>query len=70
MQHLGDTYNFYYGEMFQAIARTTNAIGTSEYSSVNTVGAIALTKPAFMYPVYEGANTVKDSIELLWDPIT
>lgn len=70
MSYLRDTYNFVYGDLIQAIARSTNIHGTSEYSSVNTDGAIAYTQPTYMYPVYEGPNTVKDAIELLWDPIT
>lgn len=70
MSYLRNTYGFVYGDLIQAIARSTNLHGTSEYSSVNTVGAIAYTPPTFMYPVTEGPNTVKDAIELLWDPLT
>lgn len=69
MNYLEDTYAFKYGDMLQAIARSRNLHGFSEYSSSNTEGVIALTRPAFMYPVYEGINTVKDAVELLWHPI-
>ena len=69
MSYLVENYGFKYGELIQFIARTVNLHGTSEYSPVNVIGPIALTKPTFMYPVYEGSNTIKDSIELLWDPI-
>ena len=69
MSYLVDSYGFKYGELIQAVARSVNLHGTSEYSAVNLVGPIALTRPTFMNPVYEGSNTVKDSIELLWDPI-
>lgn len=51
------------------MAKARNLHGSNEYSSVNNVGAIALTRPAFMYPVTEGPLTVKDSIHLLWEPI-
>ncbi len=69
MSYLVSTYGFVYNELIQAIGKSTNMHGSSEYSPVNVVGPIALTKPTFMFPVTEGSNTVKDSIELLWDPI-
>ncbi len=69
MNYLEDTYQFKYGELIQAMAKATNALGSSEYSSVNNVGVIALTRPAFMFEPYEGPLTVKDAIHLLWEPI-
>jgi hypothetical protein len=69
MNYLEDTYGFVYGDLLQAIGRSRNIYGFSEYSSANIQGVIALTRPAFMYAVFEGINTVKDAIELLWHPI-
>ncbi len=69
MLYLVNTYGFNYGDLIQFIASSTNAIGTSEYSSVNTQGAIALTIPTFAYPPTEGPLTNATSINLLWDPI-
>ncbi len=69
MNYLEDTYNFKYGDLIQAMAKARNVLGSNEYSSVNNEGAIAITRPAFMYPVTEGPQTVKDTIHLLWEPI-
>jgi hypothetical protein len=52
------------------MVKARNIRGSNEYSSVNIEGAIALTRPAFMYPVTEGPLTVKESIHLLWETIT
>lgn len=70
MNYLEDTYQFKYGELIQAMAKARNIRGSNEYSSVNNEGAIALTRPAFMYPVTEGSLTVKETIHLLWETIT
>lgn len=52
------------------MVKARNIRGSNEYSSVNIEGAIALTRPAFMYPVTEGPLTMKESIHLLWETIT
>jgi len=70
MSYLVNTYGFVYGDLFQFIGRATNALGTADYSAVNTAGPIAFTVPTFAYPVTEGSNTDATSIDLLWTLIT
>ena len=69
MVYMVSTYGFVYGNLFQFIGRSTNALGTADYSSVNTVGPLAFTTPTFAFPVYEGSNTDAYDIELLWNSI-
>ena len=65
-----NTYHFVYGQLIQAIGKSTNMLGSSEFSSVSTVSVIALTTPAFCYPPTEGLGTNKNTIELDWYSIT
>eukprot|EP00347_Sterkiella_histriomuscorum_P011727 403371340 len=68
--YLNEQYDFVYGDILQGIARAHNIYGWSEYSRINSIGGLILTRPAQMDAPTLGFNTDKDTLEVTWNEMT